>query len=114
MKEDDREKLATRLREAREYLGLSQEVAAKHLGIGRAAISLIESGDRKVNAIELARLAKLYQRPIGYFTDERSVAAGEPPQLDLLKRAAAKLSAKDRDEVVRFAEFLRDRAKGKQ
>lgn len=112
MTDEDRKKLANRLREAREYLGLSQEDAARHLGIGRAAISLIESGDRKVDAIELANLAKLYQRPVGHFTGED--VGAEPPQLELLKRAAATLSTKDRDEVVRFAEFLRDRAKGKQ
>jgi transcriptional regulator with XRE-family HTH domain len=111
MSDEARKILSERLREAREYLGLSQEEVAQHVGLPRPAISQIENGNRRVDAIELANLAKLYQRPVAYFTGEEPV--GEPPQLELLKRAAAELSDKDRDEVLRFAQFLRTRAPGK-
>jgi len=107
MSEDARKILCERLRAAREYLGLSQEEVAEEVGLPRPAISQIENGNRRVDAIELANLAKLYQRPASYFMREDPI--GEPPQLEMLKRAAAELSDRDCDEVLRFAEFLRTR-----
>ena len=67
-KEIDRQDLARRLKEAREYLELSQDEVAGALKVPRSAISLIETGQRRVEALELQRLAEIYQRPIGYFT----------------------------------------------
>ncbi len=104
----DRKTLGSRLREAREYLGFSQEQVATHLGIARSALSNIESGQRKVDALELTKLAVLYRRPMSFFTGEN-----EPQELPLpedvahLARKAAKLSPDDRAELGRFAEFLR-------
>ena len=46
----DRQKLGARLREAREYLGLSQDDVAKYLNIPRTALSHIESGQRGVDS----------------------------------------------------------------
>jgi len=108
MPEKARRELGELGRVAREYLGLSQEEVAQQVGLPRPAVSQIEHGNRRVEAIELAKFAKLYQRPVSHFTGEEPV--GEPPQLELLKRAAAKLSDQDRDEVLRFAEFLRSRS----
>ncbi len=52
--DDERQqRLAERLREAREYLGLSQQFVAEHTSIPRVAISAIENGKRKVEALEL-------------------------------------------------------------
>lgn len=53
-----------KLAAARENAGLSQEQAAKAIGIPRSALSLIETGDRTLSTLELAGLAKLYGRPI--------------------------------------------------
>jgi transcriptional regulator with XRE-family HTH domain len=109
MSDEARKQLAERLREAREYLGLSQEEVAQHLGLPRPAVSQIEHGNRRVDAIELATFAKLYQRPVSHFTGEETI--NEPPQIELLKRAATELSDQDRSEVLRFAEFLRSKAR---
>ena len=46
-------KLAERLKEERDYLGLSQEQVANALGIPRAAVSAIETGRRKVSGLEV-------------------------------------------------------------
>jgi DNA-binding XRE family transcriptional regulator len=43
---NERAALAARLKEAREYVGLSQEEVAQILQIPRSAISLIEKGER--------------------------------------------------------------------
>ena len=105
----DRALLGERLRQAREYLELSQEEVAKKLDIPRSAVSLIESGQRRVDAIELRRLAQLYQRPVSYFTGE-VVSAAIPEDVEHLARTARKLSDRDRQELARFAEFLSSRA----
>jgi transcriptional regulator with XRE-family HTH domain len=106
----DRQKLGARLREAREYLGLSQDEVAKYLSIPRTALSHIESGQRRIDALELKKLAQLYKRPVVYFTGESQADAGMSEDVAHLARAAAGLSEGDRRELSRFAEYLRARA----
>jgi transcriptional regulator with XRE-family HTH domain len=106
----DRQKLGARLREAREYLGLSQDDVAKYLSIPRTALSHIESGQRRIDALELKKLAQLYKRPVVYFTGESQADAGMSEDVAHLARAAAGLSEGDRRELSRFAEYLRARA----
>ena len=100
--------LSARLKEAREYRGFSQEEVARHLGVPRSAISLIESGSRRVSAEELSQLAKLFQTTMESLADHDQEAS-ETESVRLVARAAAELSATDRDEVLRFAQFLRSR-----
>ena len=100
-------KLAQKLKTAREEAGLSQEDVAEKLGLPRPAISQMENGNRKVQALELARLAKLYGKSLADFADEEPQ---DTSRLDALHRTAKDLSEKDRDEVLRFAEFLRQKA----
>ncbi len=108
--EAERRRLGERLRQAREYVGYSQDETATFLKVTRTAVTNMENGQRKVEAIELKRLAELFRRPVGYFTGEDEVAASLPADVAHLARAAAKLSAKDRDELARFAEFLKTRS----
>lgn len=103
---DDRKSLGARLREGREYLHLSQDEVARVVGLPRPAISLIESGQRKVDALELKKFAELYQRPVADFTGETDVDAPLPDTIQYLARKAAKLTDNDRAELIRFAEFL--------
>ena len=110
----DRQKLGARLREAREYLGLSQDEVAKYLGIPRTALSHVESGQRRVDALELKKLAQLYKRPVVYFTGGSQSDAGMPEDVAHLARAAAGLSEGDRRELSRFAEYLRSRAESEE
>jgi transcriptional regulator with XRE-family HTH domain len=111
----DRQTLSERLKEAREYVGLKQDDVAKKLGIPRSALSNIEAGSRKVDAIELAQLAKLYQRPVAWFTggDSNSASNKIPEEVAHLARAAAALSQQDQAELARFADFLKSRARTK-
>lgn len=112
--EEQRRRLGDRLREARKYLGLKQEEVANYLKIPRTALPDIESGQRRVEAIELTRLAKLYRQPVAYFTGEDEASASLPVDVAHLARQAADLSQQDRDELARFAEYLRARARGAQ
>ena len=111
MTDDGRKRLAARLREAREAAGLSQEDVAQKLSLPRPAISQIENGHRRVEALELARLARLYKQSLSFFAEEEPV---DVKRLDALYRTAASLSEKDRAEVLRFAEFLRQKSDGDQ
>ena len=109
--DEERRQLGERLRQAREYLGLSQEEVATYLKVPRTALTGVESGQRRVEAIELKRLAELYRQPVSYFTGE-DAAAALPADVAHLARAAAQLSVKDREELGRFAEYLRARSGG--
>ena len=106
-REVDRQDLARRLKEAREYLELSQDEVASALSVPRSAISMLENGQRRVEALELKRLAEIYQRPIAFFTGEDREPAALPEAVQHLARTAAKLTDRDREELQRFAEFLR-------
>jgi transcriptional regulator with XRE-family HTH domain len=107
-KGDARKALGERLREAREYLGFSQDQVATFLGVPRSALSLMESGRRKVDALELKKLAGLYERSVGYLTgEEEDVLIGA--DVKHLARKVSDLSPDDREELARFADFLRAR-----
>lgn len=111
----EREYLARRLREAREYLGLSQDYVSQQTGIPRPAISEIEAGRRRVESLELKRFAALYGRPLSYFLGDEndsdhevgtSVTA-ERHRIDVkLRNMTKNLATEDREEILRFAEYL--------
>jgi transcriptional regulator with XRE-family HTH domain len=110
----DRKTLGERLREAREYLGFSQEEVARFLGVPRSALSLMEAGQRKVDAIELKKLAGLYKRPISYFTGGEADEATFGADVKHLARKASELAPDDREELSRFADFLKARKQAKK
>jgi transcriptional regulator with XRE-family HTH domain len=107
----ERRRLGDRLKEARKYLGLRQEEVATYLKIPRTALTDIESGQRRVEAIELSRLARLYRQPVAFFTGEDAASASLPVDVVHIARQVADLSQQDRDELGRFAEYLRSRAR---
>lgn len=100
--------LGARLREARETLGLVQADTAGALGIPRTSVAAMEGGTRKVTGLELRRLARLYRRPVDWLLGEDddghvdAVGAGH----EVLFRATEPLSEQDREQVLRFAQFL--------
>jgi transcriptional regulator with XRE-family HTH domain len=112
--EEDRRRLGDRLREARKYLGLKQEEVANYLKLPRTALTDIESGQRRVEAMELTRLARLYRQSVGYFTGEDEASASLPADVAHLARRVADLSVGDREELGRFAEYLRTRSREPQ
>lgn len=106
--EEQRLAMAQRLREAREYVGLSQDDVAKALNLSRPAVTNIEAGARKVEAIELDKLATLYRQTVNFLlTGEEAIGAAPTQELAFLARALNGLSEKDIAEVARFATFLK-------
>jgi len=112
--EEERKRLGARLREARKYLGLKQEDVAAYLKIQRTALGDIESGQRRVEAIELTKLAKLYKQSVSYFTGEDAAASALPADVAYLAREAAELSDQDREELGKFVQYLRSRSQSDQ
>lgn len=61
--------LIRRLRAARRAAGLTQEEAARRVGLHQSDISKIESNDLTLDPIELCELARAYGRPVMEFLD---------------------------------------------
>ncbi len=106
--EKDRKKLGERIRDARDYLGYSQEDVARYIGIPRSALSNIESGHRRLETLELRKLARLLEKPLNYFTDDELTPL--PDDVTHLARQAAQLSPQDRAELAKFVTYLKARS----
>lgn len=61
--------LAGRIRIAREARRISQDDVATHLGIPRPSLTLMEMGKRRVQALELASLSRLYGVSVSSFLE---------------------------------------------
>lgn len=103
--DEEAQALANRIREERLNLRLSQSQVADVLGIPRPGVSAIENGRRQVSSLELKKLAELF----GVSVDR---LVGREPEDDptaiALFRTAKALTEDDRQQVLRFAEFLRE------
>lgn len=84
--------LGLRVAQARQRSGLKQEDLARSSGLDRSALAKIETGTRRVTALELARIAEAVGERIEWFVDEPAPAIvshrnmvdpGEPsPRID--------------------------------
>ena len=99
--------LSSRLREARLTLGLTQQDAATVAGVSRPAVAEMESGRRRVSALELRRLSRLYRRPVAWLLGLEHDGDPDPA----IVAAVSGLGAIDQDAVLRFARFLASQQK---
>lgn len=106
-------RLGNRLKDLREYLNFSQQYVADRTGIPRSAISDIERGSRKVDSLELEKLARLYSYPMAFFLDADDDAEVGTHAIKAMARALSPLGPTEREEVLRFAEFLRQHRLGR-
>jgi transcriptional regulator with XRE-family HTH domain len=99
--------LGERLRESREFLGLSQQEVADLLELTRPAVTNIETGKRKVSTLELREFARLYRKPYDWLIGESNDPTSSEDELtQALYRATNELSDRDRAQLLRFAQFL--------
>lgn len=105
----EQERLSQHLKEAREFLGLSQEFVADRLGLSRVSISAIETNKRKVGSLELKNFARLYHLDLSFFFEDDLSSSSVPPDrtVDALFRTTKALSDEDKEQVLKFAQFLR-------
>ena len=64
---EDHKYLINQLRKARAEVGLEQEEVARLLRRTQSYVSKIESGQRRINVVQLKQFAKLYNKDISYF-----------------------------------------------
>jgi transcriptional regulator with XRE-family HTH domain len=102
----DQKRLAERLRTSRELVGLSQQAVTDLTGIPRSAVSDIERGERRVDSLELKRLALIYGVSIDYLLGDDPDRESFRP----LARAHAGLTDTDREKLLAFAQFLQHSA----
>ena len=91
--------LGAQIAAARRDRGLTQAACAARAGIGRTALSKVETGKRRINADELARLAEALNVPLGVLVGEEPRATygrnvDEPDE----SRSTAHDSAADPDK----------------
>lgn len=59
--------IINRLKQARVDIGLSQLAVANKLGKPQSYVSKIESGERRLDVVELKRFAEIYKKDVSYF-----------------------------------------------
>jgi transcriptional regulator with XRE-family HTH domain len=64
------QRMLSRLREAREAAKLTQVQVAERLGKPQSYVSKVENGERRIDPVELARIAEIYGREVGYFLND--------------------------------------------
>ncbi len=62
--------MSDRLRQARDFTGLSREKVAAQLGISSKTLERWEKGTTSAKRYQLVRLAALYEVPLEQLTDE--------------------------------------------
>ncbi|MEP1231290.1 MAG: helix-turn-helix transcriptional regulator [Litorimonas sp.] len=100
--------IGERLKTAREFLELSQDEVAAALGLKRPAISKIENGKRKVDAVELSRFSEIYDQSIEALSG-KATDMPLPQNVKALARAATDLSDGDREKLLDFAKYLQSK-----
>ena len=97
------EDLGKRVLEARRDIGLTQLELAAALQLERTAITKIEAGQRTVDSLELAQLADVLRRPIGWFvtTPSPSVVSRRAEREDMIRREDVQL-----EEITQDVEQL--------
>lgn len=61
-----------RLRQAREAAGLTQAEAGSRIHRDQTLISKVESGERRLDIIEVDELAEIYGKPLTWFVPPRT------------------------------------------
>lgn len=102
--------IGKRIKQAREEAGLSQKELAKALGFETAtAISLIESGERKIAVNLLEKTASTLHKSIPFFLNQEQK---DTPAVSIALRADKDLSTKDKDALLRFYEAVKNKKNG--
>lgn len=94
------------LAEVRQYLRIGLAQAEAETGISGADLTAIETDQRPPDDLELARLARCYGHPAGYFL--RPPDPLDPSAVSVLARLTDGLTDHDRQEALRFVAYLRD------
>lgn len=98
--------IGARVRQARDISGLSQAQLAKLMGIGRPAVSEIETGVRKISTDELISLCEILDVTANWLLHGR-VNDSADPRLELAARELKKLKSEQLDSLLNLLTVLR-------
>lgn len=70
----DYRRILAALRKAREDAGLTQAEVAAQLNRPQSFVSKCESGERRIDPVDLRIFARIYRKPVSYFMEEDSEA----------------------------------------
>lgn len=73
---EDHTYIVERLKRARKEMELSQNTVAKLLGKSQSYISKIESGQRRIDIVQLKKFAKIYKKEIDFFIKKNADQKG--------------------------------------
>lgn len=105
----DKQKIAERVREARELSGLSQGQAAKLLGIHRPTISEIEAGRRNVKADEIITFANLYGVEVSWLMDGEIEKEKINKNILAAARELSSMKQKDLDVLLNTIKMIKSK-----
>ncbi|MEX0661475.1 MAG: helix-turn-helix transcriptional regulator [Balneolaceae bacterium] len=96
--------IASRLKDARESSGLSQNQVANLLNLKRPAISEIEAGRRKVSAEELINFSEIYKVDLSWLAcNESNVKSeGVENKLQIAARELSNIKGEDLDKIIKI------------
>jgi transcriptional regulator with XRE-family HTH domain len=97
------DRLSTRLRQARQQSGLSQDHVARRLGLSRPSVSWMESGKRRVSSGELAQLAAIYDVSVPWLL----AMDDQDPRLERAARELSSLTSDDLDRLLTLLAAMR-------
>lgn len=103
---EKRRQVSLRLRQAREYVGLTEVTVAQLLGLPLNIITSIESGRQSVEPGNLETLSVLYGRSVAFLLGETSDI--KEPDVAFWARAKYGFSERDVQELATFAQFLKN------
>jgi len=98
--------IGERLKQAREEAGLSQEAVAEFLDVPRSAVSKIESGQQKIDSIQLRQLSGMYDVSLDELLAEPEEEMNEDKFVQALRKSGEKadVSSENLSQVEQFCE----------
>ena len=107
--EDRYKAIGLKIRAARDEADISQKELAEKVGFESAtAISLIETGDRKVSIKDLENIGIVLHKDIKFFL-------GNEEEIDVrfALRADKELTKQDKDQILSFIDFVKKQKDGR-
>ncbi|MFA6463621.1 MAG: helix-turn-helix transcriptional regulator [Candidatus Paceibacterota bacterium] len=102
--------IGSRIKIAREESKLSQADLAKVLDYeSSTAVSLIESGQRKLRVEDLQKVADFLHRDMKYFVGQED----QPMDVKVALRADKDLNNADQKNILNFIDFVKQKKNGK-
>jgi len=102
---DKNKQIGKKVKIARVIRDITQKELAKKTGVGYVTMSRIENGARNIMAIEIEKIAKILNRPISYFYEEKDE---EYQKVDNPRANFKDLDPKDLEAVERVVSQIRE------